>query len=370
MKHANQVEDDPELLDQMLRDTDSAPYIYKPTNHWDRYNKRMIQELKSIGLHDFRRRKNSILVEFGASDLELIDRVLSLHEGLFPPSKLKLLKILLRTFKIKPIEKLLFRVMRSYYGLSPTDFKLFLYQFAKYYGQAVGARPISDFSISSIGNPDGVFTVDGNRFTLGTVQYYLPYAYCCKFCDFDAIESVMEIGSGGGKQIEMLKKLHPHLTFYVFDIPPQLYICEQYLSALFPDSVVSYNKTREFRNIPEEREGKIFILGTWKLPQLENFNYDLFWNFTSFQEMEPPVVLNFLNFVNRQVKKFVFLSEHMEGMPIAKKKGEYGVLEKVTLEHYKKGLKDFEILDMSHAPDMTGYEPDSRQSFWKRSNCS
>ena len=28
----------------------------------------------------------------------------------------------------------------------------------------------------------------------------------------------MEIGSGSGKQVEVIKKLYPHLSFYVLDI--------------------------------------------------------------------------------------------------------------------------------------------------------
>jgi len=167
--------------------------------------------------------------------------------------------------------------------------------------------------------------------------------------DFDSIDTMMEIGSGSGKQIEVIRKLHPDVCFYVIDVPPQLYVCEQYLSVLFPDSVVSYRRTRTMKIIPEERQGKVFIIGNWKIPELASLNYDLFWTSASFQEMEPDIVLNYLKYVNQQVNKYVFLCEVMEGQQLANVKGEYGVLERTKLEHYRIGLRDFRLQDLSRA---------------------
>jgi len=52
-----------------------------------------------------------------------------------------------------------------------------------------------------------------------------------------------------------------------------------------------------------------------------NFNYDLFLNVSSFQEMEPDVVENYLNYVNKQTN-WAFLFEAMKGKEIVKKIGQ------------------------------------------------
>ena len=52
-----------------------------------------------------------------------------------------------------------------------------------------------------------------------------------------------------------------------------------------------------------------------------NFNYDLFLNVSSFQEMEPDVVENYLNYVNKQTN-WAFLFEVMKGKEIVKKIGQ------------------------------------------------
>ena len=159
------------------------------------------------------------------------------------------------------------------------------------------------------------------------------------------------------------------MCFYLSDLPHALYICEKYLTSLFPESVVSYRQTRLMKRIPEPKEGKIFIIGNWKIPEFENLNYDLFWNSDSLDQMEPDIVLNYLKYVNQQSTKYVFLNERLtKGAHRTTKKGEHGVLKQTKLEHYKQGLNNFRLVNMSMRFQMpkilpwTSYE----FSFWKR----
>ena len=75
------------------------------------------------------------------------------------------------------------------------------------------------------------------------------YAFASKLIDFDSIHSILELGTGIGGQLEVIKKLHPDVNYYVFDITPMLYVCEQYLKSIFPSSVVSYRETRKMMKI-------------------------------------------------------------------------------------------------------------------------
>ena len=197
------------------------------------------------------------------------------------------------------------------------------------------------------------------------IEYYLYYAYCCRHMDFQVIRTVMEIGSGVGKQVEVLRKLHPHLCFYLFDIPPQLYVCQQYLSTVFPGSVVGYRETCRISELPVPAEGKIFIFPTWKLPEIKNPGWDMHWNGSSYQEMEADQASNYLTFVNRWSSKYVYLIEKMEGQPQASRPGEHGVLSPTRFEHYQSGLPDFKPVDMSATVDVTLRQVGDC-TFWKR----
>lgn len=354
-----QVEDDPELLDLMLHDTMLASDQYKPTNYWLNYEKEILPEIKTLGLHDFRRRHSLNFVKFGATDLEPYNIFLNL-----PPTYLTLRILQLNLRASLKLRKILARLSNHVF-----DVNLSLYHRAKSYGEKNGARPISEFEASPDGNPENLFDVNGKMYTVSLLDYYVQYAYCCRFMNFDSIKSTMELGCGSGKQAEVIKKLHPHMCFYLSDLPHALYICEKYLASLFPESVVSYRQTRLMKRIPEAKEGKIFIIGNWKIPEFENLNYDLFWNSDSLDQMEPEIVLNYLKYVNQQSTKYVFLNERLtKGVHRTAKKGEQGVLKQTKLEHYKQGLSNFRLVDMSMRFQMpkilpwTSYE----FSFWKR----
>jgi len=369
---AQQAKDDPELLEIMLEDSSTASQLYRATHYWAILEKALVPELRAQGLHDFRRRRNSVLAFLSYLDLLPLSWSM-MPRRLAPRIKNSLsashwLSSLVRaSLRMKTVQKMLAGFSETHSGASLYDINLLSYEFARSYGERNGAKPIEEFEASLVGNPESIFQVEGRAYTTSMLHYYVQYAYCCKFMNFDSIDSILEIGGGFGKQVEVTKKLHPHLCFYMLDLPPQLYVCQQYLSALFPDSVVSYRQTRAMKSLPEQRNGKIFILGNWKIAELADLNYDLFWNSASFQEMEPSVVLNYLGYVNQQASKYAFLHERMEGSERSPEPDRIGVLEPTTLEHYKTGLEGFELINLSRAVLLPRLSDTSYSfSFWKR----
>ena len=371
-----QVEDDPALLDLMLDDLHSGPELYQPGNYWANYEKILVPELRTTGLRDFRRRRASIVNTFGAADFAPITAALNTHPVTSETNpRVRVKRLLLgMAQRVRPAARALRALGGSYLGASLEGVQRLCYEYAVAYGQSHGAKSPEHFSASIAGNPEDVFVVHGSTYTTSILQSYMLYAYCCRFTNFDTLSTIMELGSGSGKQVEVIRKLHPHLTFFLFDIPPQLYVCEQYLRAVFPDSVVSFRETRGLRHLDHPEPGKIYLFGTWKLPQLDDLACDLFWNAASFQEMEPDLVLNYLGFVNRLTSRHVFLQENMHGMHQASRPGEHGVLQRTTLEHYTRGLEDFELADLCEAIDLDHLRTagQSRYSFgfWNRKGIS
>ena len=125
--------------------------------------------------------------------------------------------------------------------------------------------------------------------------------------------------------------------------------------------------------MPGPQEGKIYILGAWKLAEIQDLRCDLFWNSASFQEMEPHLVVNYLSYVDRATTRFVFLHERMKGMARARHRGAHGVLQPTTLEHYTQGLPNFQMVDLSESVATQFISrwrkvDSSHCSFWKRRN--
>jgi len=170
----------------------------------------------------------------------------------------------------------------------------------------------------------------------------------------------------------VIKKLYPDTCFFLFDLPTQLYVCEQYLSSIFPDSVFSFRDTKNLKTLPKKLKGKIFIFGTYMFPILEKVKIDLFLNSGSFQEMEPHVVLNYLKYINENSEN-VFLCQRMIGKQLAESKGQSGVLNQTKFEHYESGLSKLKLIEMTEMitpfGNTTSTNPHHRESyftFWKR----
>jgi putative sugar O-methyltransferase len=359
-----QVQDDLKLLQLMTDDMKQSSSLYNPTNYWAYYEKVLMPELEVQGLTDFRRRKRSVLRSFGATDN--IEK---------PLADLRASRILYNkvtaaipgfTGLLKGASKAISGVISLFTGWK-NKIVTAPYYFCEQLGRKYHAKPLNSLNCSDAGNPEDRIEVGGRLYTSKMLYYYQRYVYAQRFIDFNKVEVLAELGSGSGKSIEVLKKFYPHITFVLFDISPQLYVCEQWLKAVFPGDVVSYRECREMKSLDNLQKGKIYVFGAWHFPLLSQRKVDLFWNCASFQEMEPDVVANYLSYVNESADK-VFLLEKMNGKELAKTEGEKGVIEPVTIEHYRKGLPAFRILDKQEAlhpdgsPMWQGYE----ESVWVR----
>ena len=377
-----QVKDDLELLELMMEDTRKAPDLYRPGNYWSLYEKKgysenhwnpLYPELKELGLHNFRRRKNSVITSFGGTDLSpSTSGKINISASRFFNNRItkKIPKWAALLSFMNRILNMIFPVSENVYHadgakVGEKEIEQLFYDFAHIYGEKVGAKSVKDFEDSLIGNPEHIVEISNKVYTMRLLSYYLQYVYCYDYLNFNNIDIMVELGSGSGKQIEVIKKLHPDICFLLFDIPPTLYVCEQYLSSVFPDDVVSYRDTKLMDSIPEIHKGKILFLGTWKFPILNNEKVDLFWNSASFQEMEPDIISNYLKIINEN-SNAVFLRASMGGSKVAEKKGEHGVIESINLDNYKNSLSNFKLCDMSPSFWPINKRDTYSNSFWER----
>ena len=200
--------------------------------------------------------------------------------------------------------------------------------------------PIDQLRVSRAGNPFG-FRVLGRFFTLPTFGYYLRYAFVAANLDLSEVDTVVELGSGAGRQAEVLAALHPDLAIVQLDLAPQLYVAERYLSAALGDRVVPYRATREQATVRPE-PGTVTFLGNARIGELRDTGRTLFWNAASFGEMEPDVVENYASVVSGYAD-WLFLHQCFSGKErTARDGGPGGVTEAVVQEHYERFFAAYE----------------------------
>jgi len=364
-----QVSDDFELLELMLDDMENAPDLYKPTNYWSIFINNYVPKLRQNGLTDYRRSKDAAIGRFIKPDPipPSAKIILSQNRWLYNRYTIKIPRWsrLLEAISEYLTNKLFIQLG---YAISPENLWQLSIAYVKQMASHTNACPLEDVQPSLFGNPEAVFEHNGIMYPFSFLTYYARYVYCTQFVNFKDIHRVVELGSGGGQQAEVLKKCHPDLTILLFDIPPQSYVCEQYLKASFPGQVRSYRSTREILSLDELEEGKIHILSASQMPLLKSYNHDLFISCVSLAEMEPHVVRNYLDIVNHSARN-AYLCQYFYGKATARKKGLPGVLKPSVFKDYEASLNQLTLIDRSPVNTNLGIargEKVTEEAFWRR----
>lgn len=306
----SQVDDDETLLSSMMSFVLEGDPMYAPTNYWSYYSKYFMPELTKRGLKDFRRRRDSILRSFGATDLfpyaEIRNADSPMLKGRPPTDKGKLGKVLTKIVEAIPGVRL------SIDGLSPQEFVEYTIWRATPYFERKGLN-IHKSRSTLIGNPEGIRHVDGMKWTYQQAQYCLTFGIAMQNVDVPEQGVFCDLGAGMGRQVEIVAAQYPEMTCLAFDIPPQLYVCNQFLKKRFPDRVVEFKDAINLdisgkTEVPEELRGKIIVLPPNKMPEWANIKVDLFWNSACFQEMEPDIVRNYLNLVKQMRTEIIYIN--------------------------------------------------------------
>lgn len=287
-----------DLMSDMLHDMDLCPKLYHPTNFWKSFLPNIIADVEKFGFSDFRRHRSA----------------LNFYVPAYPGEQ----------------------------G-ADNDYSIF-----KKIDNQYKCPKLDGISESKVGNPQQQFEFAENLYSRSFLNYLKGLSYLKSLVDTDKIASVLEIGGGYGTLGEIFLKSNFDRYFYVnVDIPPLAYISTRYLEEVFgKENVAGYDVTKDMVVIDIAEVSKKYramVLCSWQLPRLQGA-FELFVNYISFQEMEPNVVENYAEHVNRLVKNYILLRNQRSGKQVAARAGDFGVLEPVTREHYLKFFSGFGLV--------------------------
>ncbi|MCC6600592.1 MAG: putative sugar O-methyltransferase [Crocinitomicaceae bacterium] len=316
-------------LDKLVEKYESAPAEFQATSYWNAYKKPILETLRNVNLKDFRSGKHPILGTFGFNEY-VFKKVGSW------PLRFRLSLHALRQFIVRDVSLIP-------YSLDIDDTREMAYRHCDIYGKYTGSRSIADIGVCTEGSPGDLFYFNGKPYSIPFLSYYIRYCFVNKVMNFRGDEIIVELGSGSGHQVEILKKLYPGMTILCFDLPSQLYICETYLGlALGKDALVSSEKCIEWTDLSKIEKGKVHFFGNWQMPLLSSYSFDLFWNAASFGEMEPAVVRNYLSYIKNGAGN-VYLLQAEHG------KETHRVHTPIAFGDYSKWLDNFNIIAQEKA---------------------
>ncbi len=139
-----QVKDEIEILDDSLRQLESVDALYHRGPYWLRHQQPLVEHIRVHGLENFRSGT------LDKTDPAYIFRRFGAAEPLIPS---------------------------TVPGMSQEEWNLHRFETAAEYGRSMGAKPLSAFSISPVGNPGDAFEMQGNLYTTIALNFYMRYAY-------------------------------------------------------------------------------------------------------------------------------------------------------------------------------------------------
>ena len=346
------------LLKKMMDESFKQSDLYTAGNYWKFYEKNILNQIKKNSLKNFRSWEGGSgsgnIQSFGGGNERtgrrflrnfhpfekgynffdnslLLKRYNSLINKLIPYfSFLKYLVI--RSVEARTYHKSFFDnlILQKYELIKKLD------------------KELIEISDSKFGLENDDFTSINNKIYTNNFLNQLMFIYQIKKnTDFNSINYIMELGAGIGLLASAFLKLKK-VKYLIIDIPPTIFFSEYYLKNL-GYKVFGYEDLSRIDNLNFEKIFKdydVICLPSWKINKMDNFKFDLFINIYSFQEMEKSQVLNYLSVLKKNINKYSYMENLIEGHKKAKKKNEFGVLNQCKLEDLENYLlNEFKVID-------------------------
>jgi putative sugar O-methyltransferase len=342
----------PRELRALVDAYESAPREFHATAYWESYSKEILDTIATMDIRDIHSGKYPILATMSFGDVAYYYHP---HLVWWKNAALKLIQgYLVKNRRILP------------YDLRVSDIGEMAFRHCELLGRAAGAKPIGSIDMSTFGNPSDLVTVKGKHYSINFLTYYVRYCFAHQHIGFKGDEIIVELGSGSGRQVELLKKLYPAMTILCFDLPAQIYLCERYLTeALGKEAVVGTDVTLGWKDLSHLEKGRVYCFGNWQMPMVSEFDFDVFWNAASFGEMEPSVVERYLSYIKGHVR-CVYLLQARHGKETS---GKIHVERKTTFEDYDRLLSGYALVKVDDAYDAhrkVAHTGGYFEAVWKR----
>lgn len=166
---------------------------------------------------------------------------------------------------------------------------------------------LDGIEITPVGTPSDLIDVDGRIYSPDFLDEFIRYLEMKAWVDFEAVDTLIEIGPGAGMFAEVMAKLRPQRRLYLIDIPPQLYVTQQVLSAVFPGEVADYRMIKQDRAVLSSGDFRINVLAPWQIEDLGPVSLDLVYNKAGLSEMRLTTVEAYLEYVDCWHAKIVHI---------------------------------------------------------------
>jgi putative sugar O-methyltransferase len=166
------------------------------------------------------------------------------------------------------------------------------------------------------GNPFEIY-LDGKLISQDLANSALEYYSIRENFNASKTEKITfcELGAGYGRNAHVFLTTFPKGKYIVIDIPPALYVAQEYLSSVFPDKkIFTFRCFTQFKEIEQEfHNADIVFLLPHQARMLPEKCIDLFINISSLHEMKMQQIKEYFNLIDKLTKGYFYSKQWFIG---------------------------------------------------------
>lgn len=281
-------------LKEMIMEMKKAPLIYYPSDFWEKLNKLHENQLLHAGFHNFKR---SITQHYFNWKILMIIRhqlspiISSLRKGNFSP-------IFNSSFLNPRAENN--SHLTSFNKVSSYIYGLYVAYLRDYISRKDKLKLLDKLDEPLVGNP---FLVEykGKNISQDLCNSIHEFYSIFGNVNPQKLTNIAELGAGYGRVAYVFLKTLPKSSYCIIDIPPALFISQEYLSKVFPKEKIFYFRPfSSFGEIREEFEtARIRFIMAHQIKYLPKKYFDLIVSISTLHEMTRKQIKNYINQIDR-----------------------------------------------------------------------
>lgn len=285
------------ILSDMFEELKKSSVLYQPSMFWDTLNKVHLRYLSKDGFENFKRTVNNNYFDWRTLGIIV-------HQ-LFPI----LNEFLKGNFAI--LTKSSFDDYHEKFNyLSALTYRVYLASLFEYISRHDILKILDKIREPLIGNPF-VVKYNGKFISQDLCNSVYEFYSATRNLNLQKRIKIAELGTGYGRVGYVSLKTLPNSTYCVVDIPPALFIAQNYLSKIFPkEKIFKFRPFKSFKEVKIEFEkSRIQFLTPNQIELLPSKYFDLFINISSLHEMARDQIKNYIKQIDRLCKGYFYTKQ-------------------------------------------------------------
>ncbi len=286
-------------LKTMAEHLKQAPPIYQPSAFWKKLNRSHTRNLITSGLIGFKRSVNTQYFNWVTWEI-LAQQLLPIFSELVRGS----LSPIFRSHNIKPTAQ---TGIQRFNLVSSFIYRISVAYLYDYVSRIDKLKLLHKLEEPLLGDPYAI------RYKGKVISQDL----CNSVYEFysakgrGGAKNIAELGAGYGRLSYAFLQAKPKAKYTIIDIPPALFISQEYLSQLYPrEKIFRFRPFASYKEIKREFESaRIRFLMPQQMEYLPDKSFDLFLNISSLHEMTRPQIDNYLRQIDRLTRGMFYTKQ-------------------------------------------------------------